>query len=227
MKTLRATLAALMLMAILAVPALAEGDTGSSGDMVTKTFELTVDGTPPADAAFGVFYLEESELEEGADPETGGTFVVVCGDLSQLPPEERAEIPEEDIVSGEACVGDGHTYSFEREFARGTRLAFLFARLSVTDEETFQIFYTSVEDPSRIERGEDPLPEDFETLNTNSTNSAWYTFSGAADDQQEMPTDMPDTGAGALSAGSGLPWGTLAATLSLLVAGGCAAARRH
>ena len=225
------------------------------GDMVTKTFELTLNGTVPADAGFGVFYSLE-----GQDPEEEGSFVVVCGDLSQLPPEEREGIPEEDIVSDEACEGDGNTYSFEREFERGTRLAFLFARLSVTDEETFEIFHTSVDDPSRIQNDEDPLPEDFETLNTDFTNTAWYTFgggagddkqddgtgaddeqevpdnqqdgedkdAGAGDDQQgEMPGEMPDTGMGGLATGATIPVANVAAGLTMLVGAGYGVLRRR
>lgn len=143
-------------------------------------------------------------LEEGQDPDEEGRFVVLCGDLSQLPPEELEGIPHEDIISDEACVGGGNTISFERRFARGTRLAFFFARASVTDEDVFEVFYTSIKDISRFENDEPPLPEDFETLATDRTNSAWYTFGGAGDDGQDddadMPDEMPDTGAGAAAA---------------------------
>jgi hypothetical protein len=163
---------------------------GGGGDTVTKTFELTLNGTVPEDAGFIVSYLEE-----GDDPETGGAFIILCADISRLPAEQRADIGDVEIISDEACEGDGTVYRIEREFERGTRLAFFFARASVTDEDFFEIFHTSIEDPSRIDSG-DPIPEDFETLDTDFTNTAWYTFgegTGAGDDQQD---DDKDTGAG-------------------------------
>lgn len=205
-----------------------DGDDGGTGagdddkaETVAKTFELTLNGDVPADDGFIVSYLDE-----GDDPEEAGRFIVLCGDLSRLPPEDRADIPDEDIVSDEACIGGGNTYTFEDEFPRGTRLAVFFARASVTDENVFDIFFTTVDDPGRIESGEDPIPSDFETLDTDMTNSAWFTYSGAGDDDQDddMPDEMPNTGVGAL-AGTGFP---LAATVALpAVAAALLAARRR
>ncbi len=160
---------------------------GGGGDLVTKTFELTINGTVPADAAFIVGYVEE-----GQDPDTEGHFVILCGDLSQLPEEELEGIPDEDIISDEGCVGDGAVQSFEREFAQGTSLAFFFARASVTDEEVFEIFFTSLQDPN-IEDDQPLEPGDFETLDTDFTNTAFFTF-GTGDDKQD---DAQDDGAGA------------------------------
>ncbi len=198
-KTVRATLAALLLMALMAFPAFAQdGKTGAGDDqqvpdnqqgggggaMVTKTFELTINGEVPADAAFVVGYLEEGE-----DPDTGGHFVILCGDIGQIPEEDLEGIPDEDILSDEACVGDGNVLTFEREFEQGTGIAFFFARASVTDEDVFEVFHTSIE--GTLE--DDPGPEDFEMLDTDVTNTAFYTF-GAGDDKQD---DAQDDGAGA------------------------------
>ncbi len=206
---------------------------GGGASMVTKTFELTLNGDVPADAAFVAGYLEE-----GQDPDTEGRFVILCGDLSQIPPEEIQDIPDEDIISDEACVGN--VYSFERDFAQGTNLAFFFARASVTDEEFFEIFHTSLQNRNL---DEPPGPGDFETLNTDFTNTAWYTFTGAGDvqddqqddqqggggdDQQDedLPEAMPETGAGGM-AGTGLPIAQVAAAVSLLAAGAYGVRRRY
>ncbi len=210
---------------------------GGGGDTVTKTFELTVNGDVPADAAFVVGYLEEGE-----DPDTGGHFVILCGDIGQIPEEDLEGIPAEDIISDEPCGGNGAVHSFEREFAQGTGIAYFFARASVTDEEVFEVFHTSIQ--GTIE--DDPGPEDFETLDTDMTNTAWYTFgkgTGAGDEQEtpdnqqddaqddvqddqqgEMPDELPDTGAGGLA--GGLPLGP-AAGASLLAASGYVMLRRR
>ncbi len=203
MKALRATLAALLMMAMLAFPAFAQDGKAGAGDdqqvpdnqqtgggkaTVTKTFELTINGDVPADAAFVVGFVEE-----GQDPDIDGRFVVLCGDISQLPEEELEGIPDEDIISDEVCAGDGAVHSFEREFAQGTNLAFFFARASVTDEDVFEIFFTSLQNP---DLSAPPGPGDFETLDTDMTNTAWYTFgTGAGDDQQDTGAGK-DTGAG-------------------------------
>jgi hypothetical protein len=52
------------------------------------------------------------------------------------------------------------------------------------------------------------------------------TAGDVTDDQQDMPEEMPDNGGGALASGSGLPWGALAAAISLALAGGYGAWRR-
>lgn len=213
MKTTASTLMALTLALILAVPVFAGG---GQEDMVTKTFTLTLHGDVPADEGFIAGYVEE-----GQNPDTEGHFVVLCADLDRIPKEEREGIPSEDIISDQPCAGHGNVYSFERKFERGTGLAFFFARVSVTDEDFFEIFSTSLK--GDLELDEDPGPEDFETLNSDTTNTAWFRFSGGGDDQQ-MP-EMPSTGAGGMAGGS-LPLGNVAAALALLAAGGYAVIRR-
>jgi hypothetical protein len=91
-----------------------------------------------------------------------------------------------------------------------------------------------------------------ETLDTDMTNSAYYTFgkdTGAGDEQEtpdnqqggekpdtsagevpdnqqgDMPDELPDTGAGGLA--GGLPTGSAAAAVSLLAASGYGVIRRR
>ncbi len=254
MKALRATLAALLVMAMLAFPAFAQdGKTGAGDDQqvpdnqqsgggkgtVTKTFELTLNGTVPEDRAFAAFYGTRDEFEglfESQDEGPPFAFILFCGQP------EDAEFADT-VVSDEDCVGDGNTYSAEVELPQGTELFFSYAAAVETDIETAEFFHGNA--TSLFQTGE--LTDEPEVLNTDFTNTAWYTFgkdTGAGDEQEtpdnqqedtqddaqddqqgEMPEELPDTGAGGLA--GGLPLGTAAAAASLLAASGYGVIRRR
>ncbi len=174
--------------------------------MVTKTFTLTLKGDVPEDAIFPVFYATRDQL--AADPEDPNVFLF-CGQ----PPTEFGLEPKADCEAG--------VYTHTVQFEAGTEIAFAFARASETGPEDFEFFHQSFD-------GEQPSaddPGDFETLNTDFTNSAWFTFT-AGDDQQEMPA-MPNTGAGGLAPGASIPVGNEAAGLAMLVGAGYTVLRRR
>ncbi len=176
------------------------------GDMVTKTFTLTLKGDVPEDAIFPVFYATRDQI--AADPEDP-TIFLFCGQ----PPTEFGLEPKADCEAG--------VYTHTVQFEAGTEIALAFARASETDPESFEFFHQSFD-------GEQPSaddPGDFETLNTDFTNSAWFTFTAGDDQQGKMPA-MPNTGAGGI-AGSTLPIGQLAGALSLAVGYGYFLMRRR
>lgn len=187
MKILVSVLTVLALAFVCAGTALADG----GGDTVIKTFELTVNGTPPADAALVVSYLEE-----GDDPETGGALVVLCGDTDRLPAEDREGL---EVLFNEPCEGDGTRYTYEVEFPRGTAVAFFFARASVVTEEEFEIFASTPLDAEG-----NPLA--YETLNADVVNAAAYDFGTA---------QLPSTGLSEAASRFSL----LAAALSVVALG--------
>ncbi len=207
MKSVRATLPALLLLALMAFPVMAEEGSGTDkddsqqGEMVTKTFTLTLKGDVPEDATFPLFYATRDEI--AADPEDPN-IVLFCGQ----PPAEFGLEPKADCEAG--------VYTESVQFEAGTEVAFAFARASETDQEVFEFFHQSFDEdgPSADD------PGDFEMLNTDFTNTAWYTFAGddkqdddkddgqddgQDDDQQDddqdgdMPDEMPDTGAGGMA----------------------------
>ena len=246
MKALRATLAALLMMAMLAFPAFAQDGKADAGDdqqvpdnqqsgggkeMVTKTFELTLNGTVPEDRAFGVIYGTSDDFETG-EP----TDVIFCGQ----PDPQIGDV----VVSDEDCVGDGETYTYSAELPVGTELYFAYVTVVEGDEDnTIEFFFGNITFEG---------PGEAEVLNADMTNTAWYTFSkgtGAGDEQEtpdnqqdgekpdagagetpdnqqgEMPDELPDTGAGGLA--GGLPLGSAAAAASLLAASAYGVIRRH
>jgi hypothetical protein len=110
-----------------------------------------------------------------------------------------------------ACTGNGTVYTKTVTFPLNFRLHFRFFR-GFTQSLNFELFY-----------------EDFKTLSSDMTTSAYYTFGDAApgngtqddaDDTPDVPTRLPDTGLG------GLPLGSVAALISLLFASGYIVRRR-
>ncbi len=203
MKILASTLTALMLALLLVAPTLAGGGTQ---DTVTKTFELTLYGDVPSDQVFGVLYTTQGTQTP--------TIVQFCG------PELQGVGPNIRRISDESCSGGGTAYSFDAEFPHGAKLAFRYLTGPADDPQASQTFYTSVE-------GDGPPsdPADFETLDADMVNSAYYdsgTDRGGAGDGPGSP-QMPDTGAGGLS-DDGSALGGIAA-LAALVAIGYAASR--
>ncbi len=205
MKALRATLAALLMMAMLAFPAFAQDGKAGAGDdqqvpdnqqtgggkaTVTKTFELTLNGTVPEDRAFAVFYGTRDQFEglfESESEEPPFEYILFCGQP------EDAKFADT-VISDEDCVGDGNTYRAEVELPQGTELFFSFATAVETDLSTAEFFHGNV--GTLFETGE--LTGEPEVLDTDMTNTAWYTFgkdTGAGDDQQDTGAGK-DTGAG-------------------------------
>jgi len=129
---------------------------GGGKEMVTKTFELTLNGDVPEGQAFFAQYLVEGQ------PEPTAGSVLFCADVS-------SDVPE--------CEGDGTVYRESVQLPAGSGLDFRFIRSDeVGDLELFH--------------------EGNETLNSDMTNTAFYTFgTGAGDDQQEVP-DNQQTGGG-------------------------------
>lgn len=203
MKILASTLTALMLALLLVVPAPAGG---STQDMATKTFKLTLYGDVPSGQVFGVLYTTQGTQAP--------TIVQFCG------PELQGVGPNIRRISEESCSGGGTAYSFDAEFPQGTKLAFRYLTGPADDPQASQTFYTSIEgDGAPSDTG------DFETLDADLINSAYYdsdTGRGGAGDGPGAP-QMPDTGAGGLSDEGSPPGGT--AALAALVAIGYAASR--
>ena len=215
---------------------------GGGKGTVTKTFELTLNGTVPEDRAFGVAYGTFDDFDADED-----TIVIFCGQ----PDPQIGDV----VVSDEDCVGDGETYTYSAELPVGTELYFTYLTAVEGDEEnTAEPFFGNITFEG---------PGEAEVLDADMTNTAWYTFgkgTGAGDEQEtpdnqqegekpdtgagevpdnqqddeqetpddqqgEMPDELPDTGAGGLA--GGLPLGSAAAVASLLAASAYGAIRRR
>ena len=152
---------------------------GGGGAEITKTFELTLNGTPSADQGFVAVSI-------AVDPENDSVlfFSVVefCGEvpdvsaeLDQLEAELEADgidVTVEYIQNDDPCTGDGTVYAESVMYPAGVQAFFSFIRLN-EDQVGETVF-----------KGE-------ETLDSDMTNTAFYDFgsTGADDDQK-------DTGAG-------------------------------
>ncbi len=182
MKPSASTLTAILLALVLAIPAFA----GGQEDSVTKTFGLTLHGDVPPDQQFtAVYFTQENERPS---PENPHPLVQFCGPELQIPEEvEVVELAKR--VSEDACEGHGTVYEFEVELPRGAKLFFAYDRTSATDPDEFETFYRSGDG------GEELGPEDFEMLNADTTNSAYYRYAGT------QSPGMPNTGAGGEAGG--------------------------
>ena len=149
---------------------------GGSKGTVTKTFQLTLNGTVPEAEAFAAIYtpIDRSGGEITAGP---SVYLVFCG------PFESGD-PLDEVVPGEAvCVGDGTVYRQTVRLPAGSEIDFIFYRYSALEADT---------DAARFHAGTEILTEDM-------TNTAWYTFgegTGVEDDQQVDEGAGKDTGAG-------------------------------
>ncbi len=201
MKRMASALVALALALLLAAPALA-GD--EEGDTVTKTLELTLHGEVPRDRAFGAFYYVSPDTHPAG-------LVQFCG------PQVEGGEPPSQIVSEDDCVGDGSVYTAEVSFERGTGVFTEFITLSVEDpQHTLEVF-------AEMPELEEPEALEYEVLEADTTNSAWYSFT-LSDDQQAP--GMPETGAGGTSDDQ-LSIGRAAIGLLLFALGGLILYRRR
>lgn len=193
MKAIRPLLLALALALTFAVPAFAQGGTqqGSTqqSGMVTKTFKLTIYGTPPADQAFGLGYATAEQLA-AADPSHPDLPVIFWCAPGAVPSGTAK-------VSDEPCKGNGTVYSTTLRFPRGTKLLFRYFAVKPSNPDgTLSVFFKSYD-------GEFPNgPEDYEVLSADGANSAWYSFGQT---NQQTPSRMPATGAGGAREGSASP----------------------
>ncbi len=224
MKTLASILLALTLALVLTIPALAGGE---QDDMVTKTFELTINGEvdDPEDRVFAVTYFYSPDL---GPAELGKVLTeLYTSDSPPQPPEslvqgiggfcgpqgyqeQLAEGLGMEVAPANAgeCEG-GKTYTVDLDVPRGTTIHYSLDTALVSDLENSEMFGGSNKgDPMDL-----PTAEDFEVIDADRVNSATYSFKGSG----EETAQMPETGAGGMSGGA-LPVSAVAAALSLLVA---------
>jgi hypothetical protein len=154
----------------------------------------------------GTVPKNESFYVQYASDQTGLNRIAFCGD-----PEVFAD--------AEPCVGGGAVYTTTAEIPRGATINFQFVRGTGND--------------TNAGRQDELFFKGTETLTADRTNSAYYAFAGAGDDQQgddtedgRVPDEMPRTGAGGLS-GAVVPAGALAAAVTLLGAGVLGLLRRR
>ncbi|MBA2362298.1 MAG: hypothetical protein H0V86_02060 [Chloroflexia bacterium] len=221
--------------------------TGGGKGTVTKTFELTLNGTVPEGDSFYVQYLEEGQTEDLT------SNAVFCGELIEEEPEP-------------ACEEGGAVYTVEVEFDAGTTLDFRFGRhnedytaIEVFHEgaETLDVdmtnaaYYTYGTGTGAGDDQQDDTQDDSAGAGDDQQDDDKDSGTGAGDDQQEdtqddgaaagddqqdqddvqddqqgeMPEEMPETGAGGLAVGGYA--GGVAAALGLLVAATAPLLRRR
>ncbi|MDQ3854905.1 MAG: hypothetical protein M3281_00750 [Chloroflexota bacterium] len=192
-KSLTSIVMALTLILLLALPVFAGDDQqGGAGDdqqggtgndqqgggqqMVTKTFKLTINGTVPSDRAFAAFYGTRDQFEASENSEDPAfSYILFCGQP------EDAEFANT-VISDADCVGNGHTYSASVELPQGTALYFAYATAVETDLDNTADFYFG--NATSFFQGKG-ITGEAEVLNTDFTNTSWFTFgSGAGYEQQ-------------------------------------------
>jgi hypothetical protein len=147
LKLFALTLLGLTLALLLAGPAGARTTQDGDGDMVTKTFQLTVNGDVPDEGEF--LYVRYSPRT--TDPSDTG-FVLFCGQLFEIDQQP-------------ACQGNGTVYTGSISFPAGTTVEFSFERSN-------QATSTGLADPYEI----DVFQRGSETLSADLTNRATFTY---------------------------------------------------
>jgi len=184
MMAIRSILVLLALFAALTGTAVAQ-----EPEMITKTFELTINGTVPEGETFvaSVFF----NPTDGGDVEN----LLFCGGFSDV-----------------ECTGSGTVYRQRVEIPQGATARYTVQRGNESDGGTTV----------------DIFAEGREMLTGNRTNSVSFTYPGVDDDQQEMPAEVPATGAGGVATAGGVPhlYAGFAA-LCLLAAAGSSVLRRR
>ena len=217
--------------------------TGGGKGTVTKTFELTLNGTVPEGDSFYVQYLEEGQTEDLT------SNAVFCGELIEEEPEP-------------ACKEGGAVYTVEVEFDASTTLDFRFGRHNedYTEIEVFHegaetldadmtnaAYYTYGTGTGAGDDQQDDTQDDSAGAGDDQQDDTQDDSAGAGDDRQddgagagddqqdqddvqddqqgEMPEEMPETGAGGLAVGGYA--GGVAAALGLLVAATAPLVRRR
>ncbi len=157
------------------------------GDLVTKTFELKLNGDIPQGETFYAAYAETDR--ENAE----ATFLIFCGDAELI----NSEPTDVD------CVGDGTVYTQEIQVPAGTEIRFSFGRISAGDDEG-EVFHKGTEVISA-----DKTNSAHYTFGTDT--------GADDDQQGEVPGEMPDTGAGALAPSTTIPVGVAMAAVVLML----------
>ncbi len=186
MKPIRAVVAALLLIALLAVPTAAQ-----EPERVFVTFELETEGQVPEGVSFYAIYdigTADYPAGEGASPYAGEVLLADSDGNGTYSAD--ADVP---ITSGEGGNPDP-------EFVNATVYAFV-QRTGGSDELIGEV--------ERVH------PEDGDVFTASITFEAPVEdeVDAGDDDQQEMP-ETPNTGAGGMSGAAGLPIGNIAAGLS-------------
>ena len=175
------------------------------GDTVTKTFELTLNGTVPEGETFvvriGVVSGGEGNMDE----------LSLCGKGAQ-----------------DECASDGASYGGSIEVPVGARIDFSFVRSSTSEvfHEGTETIHADMTNTAWYTFGKDAGGGDDQMDDTQDDG----TGAGDAphDDQQvEVPEELPETGAGGLAPGGLVPAGNAAAGLALILGAGYAAFRLH
>ena len=179
------------------------------GDTVTKTFELTLNGTVPADQEFyAVFAIGSSD----------GQFFYFCG-----PTREKQ------------CVGDGTVYTASVDIPAGYDTETYFYRVNTDtgEKEEFASYAERIDEDMTnrawytFGKGTGAGDDQQDDVQDDSTGTGDDAQDDTQDDQQgEMPEEMPDTGAGGLAAGATIPVGN-AAGLTMLLGAGYAVIRKR
>lgn len=189
------------------------GGGGKSGERVTKTFELTILGTPAEGESHAVLFSTD-DTPEG--------IIIFCGD----------EEP--------ACEGEGTVYSGSVTVAAGTEIVFAFGRLNEKDnkppvfyEEGTEVLLEDVTNAVTFNYGTDGKTgagDDKQDGNTDAGDDK-DGDAGAGDDKQGDTTgddkqeEMPKTGG--VMTGATVSLGSAAAAFSLLLTSGYVVRRRR
>lgn len=176
-----------------------QGSTGQTGQtaMVTKTFELTLNGTVPAGDSFAVSYRDTA-----AGPDTT-QWILFCGELVEQTPKD-------------ACVGGGKAYTGSIQVPAGTTLEVNFVRHN-KDYTDIESFFKTTETVNA-----DMTNTAYYNYGTAGGNGQTGQTGGGNNQQGgngqtgQTPTKMPATGAGGLA---GLPVSGLYAALAALLMG--------
>ncbi len=184
MKIIRSILVSVALFAALTGTALAQ-----TPEMVTKTFELTINGTVPE----GEIFVASVSFNptDGSDVDN----LLFCGGFSDV-----------------ECTGNGTVYRQSVEIPQGATARYTVQRGNESDGGTTV----------------DIFAQGREILTSDKTNSVSYTYPDADDNQQQVPAEVPATGAGGVaSAPTVLHVYAGFAALCLLAAAGCSVLRRR
>jgi LPXTG-motif cell wall-anchored protein len=141
--------------------------------------------------------IKTFQLTIYGDVPPGTAFSVTYGSLDNFAQRVFCGPVEGIVVPTPTCTGNGAVYTVVTDKPRGDTLNFRY-QIHRGGELTGTTFY-----------------EGTETLNSDMTNTAYYTFETTApgNDQQDMPSQLPDTGL------PGLPLGGLAGSVALLAGG--------
>lgn len=178
---MRAALVTSMVVMLTLLPAAQPGVQGQDNERQILTFKLTINGDVPPGQAFQVVY--------GPRPMLTASIESLCG--------ERDLLANPDSSEG-LCKGGGATYTRSFEFPFGSdEMHYKFERIyrdkNAEGGRRFDFFAGT----------------DIEYVPANGTYTTTYTYpgkggdeqDGGRDDEQGMPDELPETGAGGMEEG--------------------------